>query len=156
MTHRQFRRFSWASEVREAARSALFQEVLVACPSCGQPAWAKSLSDSARLVCGSCGLFRETGEGQACSPVFGPGEVRDSWFGARLWLQADVAGHLLWAANWQHLLLIQRYVASGTRSRAEFTQFGRAIGQQLPRWLVSGKNRDALLRTIARLQKLEA
>jgi hypothetical protein len=63
-----------------------------------------------------------------------------------------VAGHLLWAANWEHLGLIERYVSSKTRSRGEFTQFGNALGEQFPEWLVSAKNRDAVLKAIIRMR----
>ena len=123
------------------------------CPDCGRPAQVRFLAGSARLTCGSCSLFRETRGNPACSPILGGGEVRDPWFGARLWLQADVTGHLLWAANQDHLSLIEQYVSSRTRSRRDFTQFGSAIGEQLPSWLVSAKNRDAVLRTIARMRR---
>lgn len=156
MTQREFRRFSWASEVRSAARDALFQDVLVECPDCGRPAWVRSLADSARLTCGPCGLFRETEEDRASSPVLNRDEARDPWFGARLQLQAEVAGHLLWAANPQHLEYIERYVSSRTRSRGEFTQFGSAIGEQLPGWMVSAKHRDPVLKAIIRMRAAAA
>lgn len=133
----------------------MFEDVLVECPDCGRPARIRALADSTRFACGSCGLSRETADGRACSPVLDRGEARDPWFGARLQLQADVAGHLLWAANQEHLGLIERYVASRTRSRGEFTTFGSAIGEQLPRWLVSAKNRDAALKAIGRMRRAE-
>jgi hypothetical protein len=85
--------------------------------------------------------------------VLDQGEARDPWFGARLWLQAEVTGHLLWAANPEHLRYIEQYVSSRTRARREFTQFGSALGEQLPGWLVSAKHRDAVLRAITRMRQ---
>lgn len=131
-------------------------EPLVACPGCGRPVRLRSLADSSRLACGSCGLLREVSVDRGCalpSPVLDQGEARDPWFGARLWLQAEVAGHLLWAASPEHLRYIERYVSSRIRARGEFTPFGGALGEQLPGWLVSAKNRDAVLRAITRMRQ---
>ncbi|HTW07841.1 MAG TPA: hypothetical protein VME46_10035 [Acidimicrobiales bacterium] len=53
-----------------------------------------------------------------------------------------------------HLDYIEDYVRSSVRARREFTQFGSALGEQLPEWIVLATNRDAVLRSAEELRRL--
>lgn len=160
-TRSRRRTFSWASEVREVARDSLLREVVVACPNCQArtstrlrtaPKNFRPAETMVRLACGACGFTAERQFGNQPWPKAGTdGQMVDPWFQAALWLQTRCVGQILWALNPQHLSYIHDYVASDVRGRREFAQFGSALGEQLPEWMVLAKNRPALLRSIAEL-----
>lgn len=148
------RPLSWASEVRQVAIGHLLREILVACPRCHARTETHLTDGSAGLACPWCGFAARRPYGQRPWPRPGhDGQMTDPWFGAALWLQARCAGHVLWALNFDHLSYIEDYVAAGVRARREFSQFGSALGEQLPTWIVTAKNREVVLRTSARLKR---
>lgn len=153
------RSFSWASEVRQVADDYLLRQVLIECPSCNSrtethPAPGGGHEATVRVACQACGFTAERAYGQRPWPQPGSdGRITDPWFQAPLWLQTRCAGHVLWALNLKHLAYIEQYVQSGLRDRNEFTQFGSALGEQLPKWLVLAKNREPVLRSVADLRR---
>ncbi len=78
------------------------------------------------------------------------GDAIDPVFGLPLWLQTPCCGHTLWAYNRKHLNELQLYVTAALRERipnGRWTMFTR-----LPQWIKSGKNREAVLRSLRRLE----
>jgi hypothetical protein len=67
----------------------------------------------------------------------------------RLWLEVDFRGERLWAVNEQHLSFLEDYVSARIR---ETSSFNSTIASRLPAWIKSGKNRDDLLRALAKLR----
>jgi hypothetical protein len=155
---RSVRRFSWAAEVRQVAGESLLRQVVIECPGCNSCTETNLVpgdgSESVvRVACGTCGFSGERAYGSRPWPEPGPdGRITDPWFHAALWLQTRCAGYVLWALNLRHLAYIEEYVRSRDRNRDEFTQFGSALGEQLPQWLVIAKNRDAVLRSVAHIR----
>lgn len=95
-----------------------------------------------RLRCQRCGWTREP---DAKSSWREP--KPEKW--ARLWLEIEFRGERLWALNEQHLSFMEDYVAAGVR---ETGSFNSTIASRLPAWVKSGKNRDDLLRALAKLR----
>jgi hypothetical protein len=152
---RSARPFSWASEVREVAGDYLLRQVVIECPGCESRTETNLVPGGdhepvVRVACGTCGFSAERAYGQRPWPQPGSdGRITDPWFHATLWLQSRCAGHVLWALNLKHLAYIEEYVISRVRNRNEFSQFGAALGEQLPKWLILAKNREAVLRSVA-------
>ncbi|KUL44115.1 hypothetical protein [Streptomyces regalis] len=95
-----------------------------------------------RLVCRSCGLTRNSsGAGGRCAnPV--------------LWLQTETRHGVVWAYNLEHLDLLRRFVAASLRERPPWYEHGRKMTYvaRLPAWIKRAKNRDEVLRAIARIR----
>lgn len=95
-----------------------------------------------RLRCRGCGWTKEPA---ARPPWVAP--KRHRW--APLWLETDFRGESLWAVNEQHLSFMEAYVAAGVR---ETGSFNSTIASRLPAWIKSGKNREDVLRALAKLR----
>jgi len=67
-----------------------------------------------------------------------------------LWLQTRCCGEVLWAFNWQHLAFLEDYVSRTLRKRPH--KMNTSLQSRLPKWVLSAKNRDAVLRAISRLK----
>jgi hypothetical protein len=76
--------------------------------------------------------------------------VRDDYFGLPLWLQTRCCGHVLWANNEGHLLFLERYV--GAKLRERVPNRNGSLPSRLPTWIKLARNRDELLRCLARLR----
>ncbi len=144
-------------------------EVLVRCPRCDVCAKVVHLprrgqgSGLRRLVCSACGYVADKhlpGPRALPSVLYRPeprGMVRDPFFRLPLWLQTDCCGHVLWAYNQRHLDYLEEYVSARLRLRSRpdpDTAWHRRMTMtaKLPRWIKAAKNRDAVLRRIARLR----
>lgn len=145
----------------------LLDEILVACPRCTAcarvvPVGPESSSDitagpfeSRRLVCSSCGLVRQT----PVTALRFDGDadpVRDPYFGEPLWLQIPCRGHILWAYNSRHLLILTRYVEARLRPRprdASGNWSNQAVVNRLPEWMITSGSRADVLRAVTRLRK---
>ncbi|MFG2555480.1 hypothetical protein ACGFWF_36885 [Streptomyces sp. NPDC048581] len=136
------------SELYEFADS-----MLVRCPRCDgmahydmRPADAPDAHGASysrrRLVCGSCGLARDSsrGEGRCVHPV--------------LWLRTETRHGEVWAYNLEHLDLLRRFVAASLRERRPWYEHGRKMTYvaRLPAWIKQAKNRDEVLRAIDRIR----
>jgi len=123
-------------------------EVLVVCPRCSERAVVRRVGSgpARRLSCARCGMARDN-DGTTSSW----GEPVDPWFGALLWLWADVRGHSLWAFNPAHLAELRAYVAAGQRERVPAAGAPMSMLEKLPGWMTSAKNRDDVVRALDRL-----
>lgn len=127
------------------------------CPNCGFK-WIKKemqrrklnsrASQCASVACPSCErvikLTIKWTRARFGSPV-------DAVVGLPLCLKAPCCGHTLWAYNAEHLTRLAAYVAAGLRERhanKHWSMFSR-----LPQWMTAGKNREAVLSSINRLEK---
>jgi hypothetical protein len=73
------------------------------------------------------------------------------------WLNANFRGEVLWAVNGEHLYDLEEVIAATLRESPLHDErrlnFTRAMPFNLPKWMLSGKNRTSLLRLIKRLEK---
>ena len=136
-------------------------EFLVVCPKCsqcGRVRWIDpSTTDSfapRRFACHHCGTTKHWEE-RGIS--WGWREsARDNYFHLPLWLQVPCCGHVLWAFNARHLKFLRDYVGSALRERQRDPKYGWSNGSlasRLPRWMQLAKNRDGILRGIAKLEE---
>lgn len=139
-------------------------EVLVECPACRGPATVRlhPLEEERRA-----GPYRARQEGRMSCTACGRSERRtafvrwihgpaDTVFGHPVWLRTRCRGNTLWAYNARHLDALEAFVGAGLRERRPGeggTWMNRAWTSRIPRWLTSAKNRDEVLRCIARLRK---
>ena len=142
-----------------------YDEFLVVCPKCDS--MAKVVIDEAefeklpkgkaqqarnkfftprKFVCSFC-LHRDFWKGHQMTI----GANVDWYFRLPLWLQISCSGEVLWAYNRNHLEMLENYVAAKLRER---TQKGRSsFLSKLPQWIKSAKNRDEVLKGIAKLME---
>jgi hypothetical protein len=67
-----------------------------------------------------------------------------------LWLQTRCRGNTLWAFNAKHLDDLQKLVEAKLRSMKPGSAY--FLPWRLPKWMIAGKNREAVLRGIRRLR----
>jgi hypothetical protein len=76
----------------------------------------------------------------------------DPWFRQPLWLQTACVGETLWAYNADHLRFLTDLVAADLRTRSIVVADGgprnRLLESRLPKWMLSRKNRDEVLRRL--------
>jgi hypothetical protein len=139
-------------------------EVLVECPACRGRATVRlhpleeerragpcRARHEARLSCTRCG--RNDRRTAFVRWIHGPA---DTVFGLPVWLRTPCCGQTLWAYNARHLDALEAFVAASLRERRpspEGTWRNQAWVSRIPRWLRSAKNRDEVLRCIARLRR---
>lgn len=82
------------------------------------------------------------------------GGPADWYFRHPLWLQTSCCGHVLWAYNAAHLAFLREYVQADLRERVPVQNTNNTLASRLPRWMKSAKNRDEVLKGIARLDTL--
>ncbi|MDT0267429.1 hypothetical protein RM844_14150 [Streptomyces sp. DSM 44915] len=138
--------------------------VLVSCPGCARAARVvRAPGDTAaggpilrsprRLVCGGCGLSRRwDGHLGRLSPGAAQ-PAKDPYFGQPLWLQVQTRHGWLWAYNLEHLDLLRHFVQATLRERATWydTRQRMTLVARLPAWLKRARNREEILRAIARM-----
>ena len=75
----------------------------------------------------------------------------DPYFGLDLWLQINFKNHFLWVYNLEHLKYLKEYVASKLREDNDRHKYSMITN--LPQWIKSAKNRDALIKKLHTLEK---
>lgn len=126
------------------------KETWVVCFSCGKKAIAKVDFEHkiARLFCVHCGYNKET------STVLIPnGTLKMAahhYFKAELWLQANFKKEVFWALNGKHLAYLERYISASLREHKDRTGF--TLLEKLPKFYHEAKNREELLKIIAKLK----
>jgi hypothetical protein len=133
---------------------------LVVCPRCEKKAEVSikvepqqnkpALFLPRRLSCSSCGYNKEWADN---SLAIHPNQ--DWYFELPLWLSTPCCGQTLWAYNVQHLDFLEDFVKARLRERSKDDTFGwsnKSLASRLPRWIQSAKNRDDVLKCIARLR----
>lgn len=139
-------------------------EILVECPACKRcavtrehalPEPAKSgrmiANSEGRLVCLHC----SHNERRAAFVRYTNGAC-DTVFRLPVWLHTRCCGRTLWAYNGRHLDAIEAFIQSGLRERRRDPKLGwrnKAWTSRMPAWMRIAKNRDEVLRCIARLRK---
>lgn len=76
----------------------------------------------------------------------------DPFFGFTLWYCIEANEGLLWAYNLIHLAVIEAYIADPLRERNGLDFQNNSLASRLPKWVSSAKNREYLLRLIARVK----
>jgi hypothetical protein len=164
--------YPYRSAVEGAAMSAghtflgqFAGDILVRCPSCANcghllelPAPPGRIVGS-RFVCPTCAATRDWLLARdRCIPGPGAGPELHG-FGLSLWLQVACCGEVLWAYNLSHVAFLERYVGARVRSQLSVphTFLGNGtLESRLPRWMLSAKNRDRVLRGLESLREQAA
>lgn len=128
------------------------------CDNCGREVatvipQSKLKVDTLAVACPHCGVTRNYQPRNEAYRLFyqATSSERDPFFNLPLWLQGDVKGQTLWAYNRSHLNDIKRYVASQLRERNLAGH--NTMVERLPQFIKVGKNREAVLKTIERLER---
>ncbi|MFK4066532.1 hypothetical protein [Streptomyces sp. NPDC029674] len=139
--------------------------VLVCCPGCEKAAHVETARDPdrvpegqglfapRRLVCPNCGTSKEWGGGCVSLHRDWYAPATDPYFNLPLWLQTETRHGWVWAYNLQHLDVIRRFVQASLREGIPWHDNGRrmTVLARLPAWMQQAKNRDEVLRAIARI-----
>ena len=133
-------------------------EILVVCPRCAKCARLVAVADldspgsnTQRLVCSTC-FFDNTTDYMALFAASG----RDLVDGYPLFLSAACAGEYLWAYNYRHLAWLERYVRATLRETRRAPRWGwcsQSAANRLPAWIKLAKNRQDILRGIAKIKR---
>ena len=129
--------------------SDFFQEVWVVCPTCAKKARAKVNPENktARLFCLHCGCNKETTTTIKYGTI---NTAANHYFQAELWLQAPFKNDVFWAYNDKHLEYLERYISATIREHKDRTGF--TLLEKLPKFYHEAKNREGLLKIIAKLK----
>ena len=100
------------------------------------------------LVCPGCGC--EMLEPIVWTRQFKP-TACDPHFGLRLWFVGSVKGNEFWAYNREHLAFLKNYVSAKVRVREP--NLNSSLVSRLPTWMLSAKNRQAVIREISKLER---
>lgn len=130
--------------------SNFYNEVLVVCPGCAKKAIASVNYETkaARLFCLHCGYNKES-----TTALVKNGTVEtaaNSYFEAALWLTLPYKNDLFWAYNYDHLEYLEKYIGASLREHKDRSHF--TLLEKLPRFYHEAKNRDGLLKIIAKLK----
>ncbi|MFJ6659837.1 hypothetical protein ACIQNG_26320 [Streptomyces sp. NPDC091377] len=138
--------------------------VLVRCPGCEKVAHVVAGPGAAgvhgpdlfalrRLVCPNCGVAKERSRAGVVLHRDRHEPATDPYFGVRLWLQSETRHGWVWAYSLEHLDLIKRFVQASLREGIPWHDHGRkmTVVARLPAWMQQAKNRDEVLRAIARI-----
>ena len=102
----------------------------------------------ARLFCTHCGYNKE------CSTkLVKNGSIETAanyYFNAELWLKAPFKNDVFWAYNDDHLTYLEGYINASLREHKNRSGF--TLLEKLPKFYHEAKNRDALLKIIAKLK----
>lgn len=145
------------SRVAALSPEAFGRRLLVDCPVCesgavihvGDPGGRPIDAAARRLVCEACGLTRD----QAETPM---GAISDPFMGRPPRLRAETRHGTLVAWNEDHLDYLERYLAGGLREETPAAEGGvrnASIVSRLPAWAKAAKNRDEVLKAIARVRR---
>ena len=74
----------------------------------------------------------------------------DPFFGYPLWFQSSVGRDVLWAYNRRHLSLIRNWAGATIRQKSGRSH--RSLLASMPTWIKLARNREAIVKTIERLQ----
>jgi hypothetical protein len=130
--------------------SDFYKEVLVVCPSCTKKAIAtvNFETNKARLFCTNCGYNKEAStlvnkNASLESPA-------NQYFEAELWLKLPFKNEIFYAYNNNHLDYLERYISATLREHKDRTGF--TLLEKLPKFYHEAKNRESLLKIIAKLK----
>ena len=139
---------------------SFMEETLVVCPQCSGCAISRQVDPAEpagwfaprRLTCRQCGFTRDWNQREIVRVAH---RVCDDYFHLPLWLQTPCCGEVLWVYNERHLAFLEGFVAARLRERVRHEKYGwrnGSLASRLPAWIKSGKNRDELLKGLARVR----
>ncbi|MDY0873971.1 hypothetical protein [Dongia rigui] len=132
--HCQFCGHSWSVAARRLAPGARSpRHVKARCPQCD----------------------KETRNVAVLSPGVVPGEPTDPYLGLALLLVAETRFGPLWCYNEEHLSFLKDYVTASQRRRTNATTH-HSMFVRLPAWMKLAKNRDEVLKGLARIEAMAA
>jgi hypothetical protein len=134
--------------------SDFYTEVWVCCPTCKKRAVARADVEQkeARLNCLHCGCskratmevnYRPDRKAVMLLPAH-------AYFGVELWFQAPFRSHVFMAYNPEHLTYLEEYIGALLREHAD--RKGFTLIEKLPGFYHQAKNREVLLKLIAKLK----
>lgn len=130
---------------------------LVQCPRCSGGAKVEVKGEypdaEAALYCEGCGHFdKKEIYSKANRLTFVVGHSVDPYYHLSLLLQTGCCGSVLWAYNWRHLQFIEDVVSAKLRKTNSIRRCPTPLSQRLPKWMLSRKHRDEVLRAIRRIK----
>jgi len=147
------------------------KDIYVVCPSCSGPAiiktpdfsFGKKNEKEIKLICTKCGHNKRLEEkpdavlhASAYKIITGKytiiGGAIDPYFHLPLWLTIPCCNDILWAYNYEHLAFISQHVEAKLRERNTEEMANKSLGSRLPKWMVSKKNRETILKAITQLK----
>lgn len=141
------------SQLDKPASEQLFDPRRCTCPHCAYvEEWNKDTPAKSGTQESTFQLAMATRVWVSASIVIGG--PTDWYFRHPLWLQMPCCGHVLWAYNTAHLAFLREYVQADLRERVPVPNTNNTLASKLPRWMKSAKNRDEVLKGIARLEAL--
>ena len=81
-------------------------------------------------------------------------QSKDQYYGLDFWYSTTFKNNNFWAYNFEHLIEIENYVSAELRKRHS-GQY-QSMVEKLPKWISNSKNRESILKTIAKLKKKKA
>lgn len=135
-------------------------DIRVKCPKCGGAGLIGRIDEAPartrahafaprRFQCSAC-THRVEWRGNAVAI----GGAHDPYLRFPLQLQTRTRHGVLYAYNVAHLDWIEGFVAAGLRERRiEAGMANRSIASRLPAWIKAAKNREEVLRALARLRR---
>ncbi|HEY9116568.1 MAG TPA: hypothetical protein VIN11_02015 [Roseivirga sp.] len=140
-------------------------EIDVVCPKCSKKAIVRSNPNNrarTQMICLQCGTSKQwEGESNIIMsstkfdlPGILMGQPVDCYFQLPLWFVTDFKEHQLFAYNLEHLKFLKNYIQDPLRERKE-NEHGwsnRSLESRLPKWMLSAKNRESLLKKIKGLE----
>jgi hypothetical protein len=135
-------------------------EFLVRCPFCDSCAIVRCIDPDKvdcfaprRFSCTACGSSKDWSQQKIESWY---SEAQDNYFHYPLWLQTSCCSRTLWAYNLRHLEFIEAFVRAKLRERKPHELYGwsnKSLFSRLPKWIQSGKNREEILKAIAKIRE---
>ena len=133
-------------------------ELLVRCPHCDSCAILRCIDPDKvdffaprRFSCTACGSSKDLSKQKIESWY-----TVDDYLGYPLWLETSCCGETLWAYNLRHLEFIEAFVRAKLRERKPDELYGwsnRSLFSRLPKWIQSGKNREEIIKAIAKIRE---
>lgn len=130
--------------------SDFYKEVWVECPVCTKKATAKSdfEAKTVRLFCLHCGFNKEIST--LINTKASIEMAAHTFFDTTLWLKASFKNEVFYAYNDRHLEYLERYITATLREHKDRTHF--TLLEKLPKFYHEAKNREGLLKIIAKLK----
>jgi len=106
-----------------------------------------------RFSCTTCGSSKDWSQQNMESWY---SEALDNYFRYHLWLQTSCCSRALWTYNLRHLEFIEAFVRAKLRERKPHELYGwsnQSLFFRLPKWIQLGKNREEILKAIAKIRQ---
>ncbi|MGV6945712.1 hypothetical protein [Sphingobacterium kyonggiense] len=133
--------------------SDFYSNVIIQCPRCNLKAIATVDFESrkARLLCENCTYSKDCSTEATFYGTIGNLILpAHQYFYANLWLLAPFKNDIVWAYNYEHLDYLESYITAKLREHKDREHF--TLLEKLPRFYHDRKNRDSLLKLIAKLR----